>query len=303
MTILVIGGTGTVGSKVVEALLGAGVPVRVFSRGRGDWRDDVTPHFRKAGVEIISGDIRDQNRIASAVNGVNGIIHTAGAMQELPDFSLQSVNVESIASLIPIALNAGVQRMVYLGCLGSTQFSNSEYLRTKWEAEQLIRESNFYWTIFRAAPIFALGSQLMRSLEFWVNRFPFIPIIGSGLNEIAPVSATDVATCLMQALYDKDTVGQSYDLVGPHTFTLTELMELTAIEYEVDRKPLIKVPSSLGYQLANLIFKFTPRTPVSADFMRLLACDLDSDPALMKTKFGAPMLPLESQYKRIAVEK
>jgi NADH dehydrogenase len=301
--ILVIGGTGTVGSKIVENLLDAGQPIRVYSRGQGDWRNNVGPQFRKAGVEVISGDVCDADRVAAAIKGCTGIIYCAGIMQAEPAHSLYEVNVEALQRILPLAEAEGVQRLIYLGCLGSTQFSHCEYLRTKWEAEQLVRQSKFYWTIFRPAPIFGIGSHLTRSLEFWANKFPVIPVVGSGLNELRPVSVHDVVSCVINALYNKETVWVSYDLVGPEVFTLTELMEFTRAEYELDRKPMINLPASVGFALAKILARIYPRMPVSADFLKYLMSDLSGDPALMKSQLGAPMLPLESQFKRLAAPR
>lgn len=297
--ILVIGGTGLVGSRVVEGLLVMQRPVKVLSAGFSDWNSNVVPMFRKAGVEVISGDMRDQRVLAEAVNGCTGIVHAAGIFHSTADRSLESVNVQSVASLIPIAENAGVQRFIYVSCLGATQFSSSEYLRTKWQAEALVRESKFVWTIFRPSLIFGPGCQFLRTLEFWVARFPLVVTVGSGLNHISAVSADDVAGCIVQSVYDRNTVGQTYNLAGPKSLTLAEIMELASRQCTGKEKPVIKVPAPLAYRLADLLAKLNPRAPVSGEFLKLMSIDLAADPAIMQTNFKVPGLPLESYYKGI----
>jgi uncharacterized protein YbjT (DUF2867 family) len=298
--ILVIGGTGLVGAKVVEGLLAQGQQVRVLAAGYSDWRDNVTSHFRKVGVDVVSADMRDQRAMAAAVTACTGIIHTAGILQARPDQSLDSVNHQSLASLLPIAENAGIQRFVYVSCLGATQFNSSQYLQSKWEAETLVRQSKFYWTIFRPSVIFGTDSQLMRTLEFWTARFPWLLVVGSGLNHLQPVSADDVAACIVQSLYNRDMVGQTYDLVGPESLTLSELMAIVGDEHCGREKPVVKVPATAGYMIADILNKLNPRLPVSSEIFKLLTAEITSDPMLMQRNFQVRALPFESQYGRIA---
>src|SRR6185437_11415505 len=261
--ILVIGGTGVVGAQVVDLLMSQKQQVRVLAGGYSDWHQQLTPQMRKAGVDVVNGDIRDQRVLAKAVSGCTGIVHTAGVISDQPERSVDSVNHESVASLLPIAENAGVQRFVYVSCLGATQFSSSEYLRSKWNAEMLVRQSNFLWTVFRPSLIFGEGSQLMRVLEFWVQRFPIVLCTGSGLNHLEPISVDDVAECVVQSLYNRDTVNQVYDLVGPETMNLSQLLELVTVGFTGQHKAQFKLPARAGYLLADLLAKLNPRSPLS----------------------------------------
>jgi NADH dehydrogenase len=301
--ILVIGGTGLVGSRVVEGLLSMQCPTRVLSAGHSDWNNNVVPAFRKAGVEIIAGDMRDQRVLAEAVTGCTGIVHAAGIINARPGQSLESVNVASLASLIPIAESAGVQRFLYVSCLGSTQFSSSHYFRSKWQAEELVRQSNFVWTIFRPALIFGPGCQLLRGLEFWLRRFPIALTVGSGLNEIGVVSAEDVAACVAQSVYNRDTVGKTFNLVGPESKTLAEILEQTSLYLAGQEKPTFSVPASLAYALADVFSRLNPRAPISGEFLRLISADLTGDPLVMQTNFKVECLPLESCIKSLSMRR
>jgi uncharacterized protein YbjT (DUF2867 family) len=297
--ILVIGGTGLVGGKIVESLVDRQVQVRVLGGGLSDWRHTVTPLLRKAGVEIINGDIRDRQVLSRAVAGCTGIVHAAGAVTAPPGDSLASVNYESMSTLLPIAESAGVQRLLYISCSGASQFSASEYWQSKWHAEQLVRQSNLAWTILRPTLIFGRDSQLMRVLSFWVTRFPVVLVVGSGLNDLHPISADDVAACAVQALYNRDTVGQTYNLAGPEVINLYDLLELASSQEGGIRKPLFKIPARVGYSLAEILTKINPHTPLSVEWLKLLTADSTVDLTLMRQAFQVPMLPLESQYKPV----
>lgn len=299
--ILVTGGSGNVGARVVQALLDNQQQVRVLTRGGSDWHENPLPHFRRSGADIITGDVRDQNKLAAAVQGVRGVINLAGTIRGT-DADYESVNVEGMNNLIAKASEAGIQRFVHVSCLGATEFSTSKYLRTKWQGEQLVRGSNFYWTIFRPSLIFGPTSHLMRSLDFCVSRTPFVPVFGSGLNEIQPVSPEDVAQCIVQSIYNRETVGQSYDLVGPDKYNLTELLEIMSQRnmHQGAVRPTVKIPLQLAFLAAQLLSKLNPRAPISEDMLRVLTTEIVGDPAIMCNTFQVDCLSFESQFKRLS---
>jgi uncharacterized protein YbjT (DUF2867 family) len=219
-----------------------------------------------------------------------------------PDKELEAVNVEGLINLVANAAAAGVQRFIHVSCLGATQFSTSKYFQTKWQGENMIRSSNFYWTIFRPSLIFSPSSQLMRTLDFVVSRTGFVPVFGSGLNEIQPVSADDVAACVVQSLYNRDSVNQTYDLVGPESYSLTDMLEMAARANTHTEKvrPTFKIPLGVAFAAARILGQMNPRLPISEDMIRVLTTELVSDPAPMQSAFQVQSINFEAQFKRLA---
>lgn len=301
--ILVTGGTGAVGSKIVKGLIDNQQPVRMYGRGQSDWDYNPMPQFRKQGVDVITGDIRSTDRLAAALQGCTAVIHCAGIMRATPADSLESVNVEPTINLLNMAAAAGVQRFIYLSCLGASQYSTSKYFQTKWAAENAVRSSSFYWTIFRPSFIFDKRSPLIRALEFWCARSPFVWVVGSGLNEVQPVSAEDVAACVVQSIYNRGTVHQTYDLVGPQSYSLTELMQMAGQFVSGEERGCFKIPSSLGYTLGNMMSKLNPRCPISEDVMRVLTAEYLSEHSIMRDNFQVPVIPVESYFKAVSDRK
>jgi NADH dehydrogenase len=296
--ILVAGGTGTVGSKVVQALLANNVPVRVMARGLIDWKTSHGPEFRRIGVDVITGDLRDRARVAKAAEGCTAIINVAGVMRDSPDYPLADVNVQSAENLVSVAQEQGIQRLIHVSCLGATQYNDSKYLASKWQSEVIVKKFGFFWTIFRPSLIFADTCHLMNVLDYWVSRMPVVLVVGSGVNHIQPVSADDVAACVAQAVYNRDTVWKVYDLVGPRSYTLTELLEMAVARYGKE-KLHFKIPARFGFALARLMERMNPGAPVSEDLMKLMTSDLSGDQAIMQQSFQVPMLSLESSLKEI----
>jgi len=283
--ILVVGATGTVGRKVIEALLAnPQVPIRALARGKNDWEASLLPGYRRRGVEVVVGDVRSEALAARAVKDCTAIINCSGLMRALPDADIESVNVDAVRNLINVGEEAGVQRFIQLSCMGATEHATCLYFGCKWDAEDLVRKSKFYWTIFRPSLIFDYESPVLRILDFWIQRMPMQVVVGSGLNRFQPISATDVATCIASSVYDRDTVGKIFELPGPEKIDLQTLLMLVAEKRGKEIRSL-RIPSFLGVPLAGLLGKLNPNCPIDANVMKILTSEMMADPKPMLQKF------------------
>lgn len=297
--ILVVGATGTVGRKVVETLMSnPNIPLRTLARGKSDWEGSVLPSFRRKGVEVMVGDLRSRATVEKAVKGATAIVNCAGAMRALPDDDLESINIDGVENLVELGKEAGVQRFIQLSCLGATEHATSLYFGCKWDAEELVRKSGLFWTVFRPSLIFDYSSSLYRVLEFWISRSPIIFVVGSGLNRFQPISADDVANCIAQSLYDRETVGKTFDLVGPDTLDLNSLLSLHAEKMERSAR-FIRIPSFLGVPLAGLLGKLNPRCPIDNNVMQVLTSEMISDDEAMR-RFNLNLLSIKSKSKAVS---
>jgi NADH dehydrogenase len=298
---LVVGATGTVGRKVIDDLLtNWQIPVRALARGKSDWEGSLLPGFRRRGVEVVVGDIRSESTIERAVQDCKAIVNCAGIMRAAPDADIESVNLEGLENLVQKGQAAGVQRFIQLSCLGVTEHATSPYFSCKWDAEEAIRKSKFYWTIFRPSLIFDENSSLFRILDFWVLRSPLIFVVGSGLNRFQPISAVDVASCMVKSIYDRDTVGKIYELPGPETIDLQSLLTLMA-ERQGRTARTLRIPSFLGVPLAGLIGKLNPNSPIDNNVMNIMTSEMIGEDAPMLERFAIRRLTINTSFK--AVEK
>jgi uncharacterized protein YbjT (DUF2867 family) len=299
--ILVVGATGTVGRKVIDTLVSTlQVQVRAFARGKSDWESSLLPGFRRRGVDVVVGDIRSESTVERAVKDVKAIVNCAGSLRAYPDADLESVNVDSVENLVAAGQAAGVQRFIQISCLGATEHATSRYFACKWDAEEAVRKSKFLWTILRPSLIFDQNSSLFRILEFWALRSPLIFVVGSGLNRFQPISADDVAACIVKSIYDRDTVGQTYELCGPETVDLQTLLTMVT---ESKGRPVrtLRVPSLIGVPIAALLGKLNPNCPIDGNVMEIMTSEMIGDEKPMLEKFALARLRLESSLS--AVEK
>jgi NADH dehydrogenase len=288
--ILVAGGTGLVGAKVVQTLLAQQVPVRVLARGLSDWASSSMPQLRRIGVEVVVGEVLEEDIVRQAVEGCDAIVHAAGVLKATPGTTTRGINVDGMRNLVELGQQAGVQRFIYVSCLGASEHSQCDYFASKWEAEKILRASRFYWTIFRPGLIYGDNSQMQRIFEFLVTRAPFVPIIGSGLNRISPVSAADVAACVAQSIYDRDSVGKSYELVGSGEHDLVTLLT-AASQGTGTAKGTLSIPTGLAIWLADWIAKLNPKAPIDGDVMRIITHDLTGNTKAAEASFKLQFAP------------
>lgn len=299
--ILITGGTGLVGARIVEKLVAAGQPVRVMARGLTDWKTSNVPEFRRRGIDVVTGDIRDQERVAQAMEGCKAVINVAGVQRSLPGASIESINMEAVINLVALAEANNVQRFVQVSCFGASQHADSRYFYSKWQAESIVKGGRFYWTIFRPSLVFGEYCQLLKVLNFWTERGPFIPVIGSGLNRLAPLHADDLADYIIGSLYNRETANQVYDLVGPKSYDLTEVLQLACRNQGME-KPAIKIPAGIGMMLVRFMSKLNPQSPIDEDVVKVLTSELSPDHEPKNRVFSYGTTPFETMFKYIGVK-
>lgn len=273
--ILLLGGSGFLGSEILKRLLDQRLPTRVFTRGAEDWKNSAITNLRQKGIEVAMGDLSDKESIFPAVEGCNAIINAAGTMKWGKNINIRQINFDAVQILVEQAQLRGVQRFIHVSCLGASETSKSEYLRAKWEAEECVRAGKFYWTIFRPSYLFSADKfPLMDLLVPFIRFRPLMPIIGTGINDIQPIFVEDVADCVVQSLYAKHTVGRKYELGGPVTYNMSELMEFGRETLGI-KGGSINIPSDRADKTLSIIKKVMPN--VNPDLVNLLIADSRTD--------------------------
>lgn len=204
-TVLVTGGTGTLGREVVRQLGAAGHAVRVLSR---------RPQERAAaGVEWAVGDLTTGAGVAEAVSGVDVIVHCAS------DGRAPAGDLAGARTLLDAARAAGSPHLVYISIVGVDRVP-FRYYRVKLEVERLIEDSGLPWTVLRATQFHDLVLMLTRLLA----KSPVVPV--PARTRIQPVDVRDVAARLVQ-LASGPPAGRVPDLGGPEVRSVADLVRAT----------------------------------------------------------------------------
>ncbi|MFH8345340.1 SDR family oxidoreductase [Streptomyces sp. NPDC018045] len=202
-TILVTGGTGTLGRAVVDRLLAAGHDVRTLSR---------RPHpgTGRPRLHAYAVDLRDGSGLAPAVAGVETVVHCASA---------PTGDTEAAGRLVEAALTAGVRHLVYISIVGVDRIPLG-YYRAKHEVERLIEDSGLGWTVLRTTQFHDLLLRLVKAGA----RLPVMPV-PTGVR-FQPVDVREVAGRLVE-LASAEPAGRVADLGGPETRTARDLVRDT----------------------------------------------------------------------------
>jgi uncharacterized protein YbjT (DUF2867 family) len=206
-TILVTGGTGTLGRLLVPRLHDAGAKVRVLSRSHRP---------SDGGAEFAVGDLDTGAGVDEAVAGVDTIVHCAGSAKG---------DEQKTRRLVRAATRAGAPHLVYISVIGAdripvvsrTDRAMFGYFAAKRAAELVIADSGLPWTTLRAAQFHNLILTVARQLA----KLPVLPV-PSGV-PYQPVDAGEVADRLV-ALALGDPAGLVPDIAGPRTYQMTELV-------------------------------------------------------------------------------
>ncbi|MEU1075200.1 MULTISPECIES: NAD(P)H-binding protein [unclassified Streptomyces] len=224
-TILVTGGTGTLGGHVVPRLLDAGHRVRVLSRhDRADADRADADRADADGVEYVATDLLRPEGIDLAVEGADIVLHLAGGPKG---------DDEATRNLAGAASRAGVRHLVYISVIGADRVPLG-WFGTKRDAEQAVRTSGIPWTALRAAQFHDLILLMCRKMA----RLPVVPV-PAGLR-FQPVDARDVADRLVQLTLG-DPTGQAPDLAGPKVYEMGDLIR-TYLQARDTRRLLVPVP-------------------------------------------------------------
>lgn len=215
--ILVAGGTGRLGSHVVRLLTARGLRVRVLSRF-----PDNSAHLASSLVEIVPGDVSDQQAVTRAMDGVTTVVSAIHGFGGTGHDTPRTIDYQGNGTLIEAARTSGVEHFVLMSVQGAAQDHPIELFRMKFLAEQALQASGLSWTVLRATAFMETWTQLIG--EPLLKRGT-TTIFGRGQNLINFVSVYDVATFVMLAVTDAAMRGRLVEVGGPENLSLRQLAD------------------------------------------------------------------------------
>ncbi len=266
-TVAVTGASGFVGQSVVRELLAQGYSVRALVRSREKARK-VLP----SGIVLVSGDISEAGKAEELLAGCEACINLLGIIREVRGSSgqrsqtFQRLHVDATRLLVARAQAKGVRRYVQMSAINATDVGVSEYQRTKFEAEMVVRLSDLDWTIFRPALIHGPRGEFTMMAKEWSTGhtapFFFMPYFTRQVEDkrvplgtiadvdpkVAPVSVDDVAKSFAACLTNPKTIGEVYNLAGSETLAWPAMLRYIRdnVHGAHDDQPAWGIPSTLA---------------------------------------------------------
>lgn len=248
--VLVIGATGDLGSQVVRSLRSAGVPVRCLIR-------QGSPYFwlNDTGADYFFGDLRQPDTLHRACEGVRWVISCAGLRTEGRGSNHDTVTRAGHRALWQAARAAGVERAVYVSCLGTGRATESPAHAARADAEAALRESGLEHVILRPslfASTFALAAR-------YGAENGWVPMLGVGDNSVSPIGVHDLALAVVASLDLSALRDRVVELGGPRVFTYREALEQALVAAGAPGASPKPVPGLLRGAGLSLLGRIQPR--------------------------------------------
>jgi NADH dehydrogenase (ubiquinone) 1 alpha subcomplex subunit 9 len=261
-TATVFGATGQLGRYIVNRLARQGCTVVV------PFRDEMNKrHLKLTGdlgrVVFMEFDLHNTPSIEESVRHSDVVYNLIGREYPTKNFTLEDVHVEGTERIAEAVAKYDVDRYIHVSSYNADPASHSEFFSTKGRGELVARSIFPETTIVRPAPTFGFEDRLLQELASVFN----LVTCNRLQQKLWPVHSIDVGKALEQMLYQDWTAGETFELYGPHEYTMAQISELVDKEIHQVRRH-INVPKPVLKAITKVMAKFlwwTTMTPDSVE--------------------------------------
>src|ERR1700735_647216 len=219
-SITILGGTGFLGTRLVARLIKDGHQVTVLSRDREQHKHLLV----LPGLTLKNCDVYNEAQLSECFRGKDVVINLVGILNErgFGGAGFRRAHTELTRCVLLAARSAGVTRLLQVSALKAAVDAPSYYLRSKGEAEKLIREQGAVldWVIFQPSVMFGPGDTFLNRFAGLLASVPFVLPLARPHARFQPVFVDEVVDAMLRCLAGEASVHQTYQLGGPpvHTF-------------------------------------------------------------------------------------
>ena len=273
MKVALIGGTGFVGSYLIDELIKNEHTPRLLVRKNSDYKV-----MQSDKCEIITGDIDNDNALKDTLEGCDAVIYLIALIREFPKKGLTNEKLQFRGSekVAKIAEELKVNRFLLMSALGANPNPNgSKYMQAKHLSEQAIKNTKLSWTIMRPSSLFGdprggdrpefcmMLDKLMLNLVPYPKFLPFpapsfftgASPLNSGQYALSMVHVKDVASIFVKALSDEKTIGQTIEIGGKKEVTWNEIIKSIA-SVTGQKVFMLPAPFFVIFSVAGLLDRF-----------------------------------------------
>jgi uncharacterized protein YbjT (DUF2867 family) len=291
--ILVTGGSGFVGPRIVHALRAEDRAVRALVR-----RPERAGALKTWGCELVQGDVTDAGSLERAADGCDAVVHLVSIIVGKPA-AFERVMVDGTRNTVAAAAKARVRRFVLMSALGVSEETKElvPYYRSKWAMEAAVKSSGLEHVIFRPSFVFGADGGVLPLFVRQVRWSPVTPVIGSGERRLQPIWVDDVADYFAGAIDAPGAANRTFELGGPDRVTWNELYGRIARTLG-KRRVTMHVPLSLA-RMGAALAEHLPSPPLTRDQLTMLeAGDNVADTTAAHQTFEIEPISLDEQLRR-----
>jgi len=279
--ITVFGGSGFVGTRIVQHLAKHGHRIRVAVR-----RPDLAGAVRMFGsvgqVMPIQANVRNLASVRRAVKDAGIVINLTGIGHARGAQTFQAIHIDGAGNVATASREAGVGSLVHMSALGVDRAADvSEYAESKLLGEEAVFKAFPNAIVMRPSILFGPGDGFFNLMGGLARMLPVLPLIG-GDTRFQPAYVGDVAEAFALAAEGAVKTGRIYELGGPQIETYRQLME--RVQREAGRnRPMLPVSSGIA-KLMALPLSVLPSPLLTGDQVELLGVDNVVSEAAIKEK-------------------
>jgi len=202
---------------------------------------------------------------------VDAVVNAVSAYVEKDEVTYNSVHELGALNVARGCKQQGVQSLIHISGIGADAASDSKYIAARGRGDLGVQQAFPGIVIFRPSVMFGRDDAFLNTLAKIVRLTPIIPLIGGGLTRLQPVHVDDVAEAVLHVLQTPDSAGKTYELCGPETHTLRQIVELVA-SCLGRRRLYISIPMDVAHSLARF-FEHLPVAPFTVAQIDLLRED------------------------------
>jgi NADH dehydrogenase len=270
-SIVVLGGTGFLGTRLVARLIRDGHRVTVLSRDREQHKHLLV----LPGLSLENCDVYEEAQLSERFRGKDVVINLVGILNErgFGGAGFRRAHTELTRVVLQSARSAGVERLLQVTALKASPDAPSYYLRSKGEAEKLIRDGGtaLDWTLFQPSVMFGPGDSFLNRFAGLLASVPWVLPLARPNARFQPVLVDDVVEALCRCLDGGACSRQTFQLGGPQVFTLREIVALVG-RLTGRRRWILGLPDFLA-RIQAAVMNFVPGRPFSSDNYRSLKVD------------------------------
>jgi NADH dehydrogenase len=254
-------------------------------------------------VQLVEADVFDPRALdrlmqsVDAVINLVGVLHSSGGAPWGPAF--ERAHVELPRRLVAACQRKGLKRFLHMSALGADEHGPSMYQRSKAAGEKIMSSAtSLELTSFRPSVVFGPEDNFLNMFAQLQSVLPVLAL-GGVQTKFQPVFVGDVAQAFVQALENVDTIGQTYELVGPTVYSMKELLHLSGV-YSGHPRPVIELPAALA-RVQAFVLEHMPGGPImSRDNLDSMKVDNVAS-GRISTPTGWHATPLEAVAPRYLV--
>ena len=269
--VLLIGGSGFIGTSVAEQLAGLGIFVTVPTR-----RYERAKHLLLLPtVDIVEADVFRTTELEELARHHDAVINLTGILHG----NFERVHVTLPKLVAQACVKTGVSRLIHMSALNAGVDAPSDYLRSRGRGEAAVWEvakahPSLSVTMFRPSVVFGERDKFLNMFAGLIKLFPLIPL-GSPNAKFQPVWVEDVARAIIMSLHESTAGSQTYPLAGPKVYTLRELLEFVAA-ITAKRRLIVGLGAGLSMLQAS-VFGLLPGKLITPDNVRSMSLPSTSD--------------------------